>query len=67
VILISAASLFFSSFCLRLAERDPLPHWNEPTLRDDRAEIKATAAESRCWDQNCVTLGNDYRDALFIR
>lgn len=31
---------------LRLAERDPLPHWNEPTLRDDRAETKATAAES---------------------
>src|SRR5579863_9159118 len=31
---------------LRLAERDPLPHWNEPTLRADRAEIKATAAES---------------------
>ena len=31
---------------LRLAERDPLPHWNEPTLRADRAESKATAAES---------------------
>jgi hypothetical protein len=31
---------------LRLAERDPLPHWNEPTLRDNRAETKATAAEN---------------------
>ena len=32
---------------LRLAERDPLPHWNEPTLRDDSAKIKATVAETR--------------------
>ncbi len=32
---------------LRLAERDPLPHWNEPTLRDDSAKTKATAAETR--------------------
>ena len=32
---------------LRLAERDPLPHWNEPTLRDDSAETKVTAAETR--------------------
>jgi hypothetical protein len=32
---------------LRLAERDPLPHWNEPTLRDAaRAATKATAAKS---------------------
>jgi hypothetical protein len=32
---------------LRLAERDPLPQWNEPTLRDDSAETKVTAAEAR--------------------
>ena len=32
---------------LRLAERDPLPHWNQPTLRDDSAKIKATVAETR--------------------
>jgi hypothetical protein len=32
---------------LRLAERDPLPHWNQPTLRDDSAKMKATVAETR--------------------
>lgn len=32
---------------LRLAERDPLPHWNEPALSDDSAKIKAPVAETR--------------------
>ena len=32
---------------LRLAERDPLPHWNEPTLRNGSTETKVTAAEIR--------------------
>ncbi len=32
---------------LRLAERDPLPHWNEPRLRDDSAKIKAAVAKTR--------------------
>jgi hypothetical protein len=32
---------------LRLAERDPLPHWNEPRLRDDSAKIKPTVAETK--------------------
>ncbi len=32
---------------LRLAERDPLPHWNEPTLRPDSTETKVIAAETR--------------------
>jgi hypothetical protein len=32
---------------LRLAERDPLPHWNEPALRDDSAKIKTPVAETR--------------------
>ena len=32
---------------LRLAEHDPLPHWNVPTLRDDSAKIKAAVAKTR--------------------
>ena len=32
---------------LRLAERDPLPHWNKPTLRDDSAQTKVTVAKTR--------------------
>ena len=32
---------------LRLAESDPLPHWNEPALRDESGKIKATVAETR--------------------
>jgi hypothetical protein len=31
---------------LRLAELDPLLHWNEPRHRDDSAKIKATVAET---------------------
>jgi hypothetical protein len=32
---------------LRLAERDPLPHWNEPALRDEGAKTEATVAKTR--------------------
>ena len=32
---------------LRLAERDPLPQWNEPTLRDDTAKTKPTVTKTR--------------------
>jgi hypothetical protein len=32
---------------LRLAERDPLPHWNEPTLANDNAETKVIGTETR--------------------
>jgi hypothetical protein len=32
---------------LRLAERDPLPHWNEPTLRDDTTKTEAAVAKTR--------------------
>jgi hypothetical protein len=36
-----------SQVLLRLAERDPLPHWNEPAIRNDSAKTEATVAETR--------------------